>query len=57
MTLLFGEEGKRGAAAIAANLDRVNENLAKVNGDEAKGSVDKEADIKRATTANQIGNS
>ena len=54
MTLLFGEEGKRGAAAIAANLDRVNENLAKVNGDEAKGSVDKEADIKRATTANQL---
>lgn len=54
MTLLFGEEGKRGAAAIAANINKLNENLGKVNGDASIGSVDKEADVKRDTTENQI---
>ena len=35
-------------------MDKLKENLNKVNGEEAKGSVDKEADIKRGTTENQL---
>lgn len=54
MFQLFGEEGKRGAVAIASNLERIHENLSKIKGTESKGSVDSEADIKRATTENQI---
>lgn len=51
---LFGEEGKEAAAKLLTDLDRVNENLRKINSLESKGSVDKEADIKRNTVKNQI---
>lgn len=51
---LFGEEGKEAAAKLLTDLDRVNENLKKINSLESKGSVDKEADIKRNTVENQM---
>ena len=54
LTQLFGQEGLEAASKFLNNTDRLKENLDKVNGDEAKGSVDKEADIKRGTTENQL---
>ena len=54
LTQLFGQEGLDAASKFLNNTDRLKENLDKVNGNEAKGSVDKEADIKRGTTENQL---
>ena len=54
LTQLFGQEGLEAASKFLNNIDRLKENFDKVNGDEAKGSVDKEADIKRGTTENQL---
>ena len=54
LTQLFGQEGLDAGSKFLTNMDKLKENLNKVNGDEAKGSVDKEADIKRGTTENQL---
>ncbi len=54
LTQLFGQEGLEGSSKFLNNLDKLKENFNKVNSNEADGSVDKEADIKRATTANQL---
>lgn len=54
LTQLFGQEGLDASSKFLNNLDKVKENFNKVNGDDAKGSVDKEADIKRGTTENQL---
>ena len=54
LTQLFGQEGLDAGSKFLNNMDKLKENLNKVNGEEAKGSVDKEADIKRGTTENQL---
>ena len=54
LTQLFGQEGLEASSKFLNNLDKLKENFNKVNSNEADGSVDKEADIKRATTANQL---
>ncbi|EHO21177.1 phage tail tape measure protein, TP901 family, core region [Fusobacterium necrophorum subsp. funduliforme 1_1_36S] len=54
LTLLFGREGLEASSKLFNSLDKLHENLEKVKGSEYKGSVDSEADIKRATTENQI---
>ena len=54
LTQLFGQEGLEASSKFLNNLDKLKEYFNKVNSNEADGSVDKEADIKRATTANQL---
>ena len=54
LTQLFGQEGLEASAKFLNNLDKLKENIDKIRGNEAKGSVDKEADIKRNTVQNQL---